>query len=247
MIIEHILLLLGLGLVSGFINVVAGGGSVMTIPALIFIGLEATIANGTNRIAILVQSGTAVLALWSEVKNNLKLYFQLALLTIPGAIAGALLAINVSNKLLEVIIGIVMILVIITIVYPVKKVKNPEPEKTLSLKVKISLILAGIYGGFLQIGIGFVLMAIFHRLMKYDLVRVNIMKVFVVSIFTIPALLIFILNGKVVLLPGLILALGNAIGAWLSAKISLRKGEKFVRIFLIVAVILMSLQLFGVF
>lgn len=247
MIIEHILLLLGLGLVSGFINVVAGGGSVLTIPALIFIGLEASVANGTNRIAILVQSGTAVIALWSEVKNNLKLYFQLAMLTIPGSIAGAFLAINVSNKFLEVIIGIVMILVIITIVYPVKKVKNPEPEKTLSLKVQISLILAGIYGGFLQIGIGFVLMAIFHRLMKYDLVRVNIMKVFVVSIFTLPALLIFILNGKVVLLPGLFLALGNAVGAWLSAKISLKRGEKFVRFFLIVAVILMSLQLLGVF
>lgn len=247
MIIEHILLLFGLGIVSGFINVVAGGGSVMTIPALIFVGLEATIANGTNRIAILVQSGTAVVALWKEVKNNLRLYLRISMLTVPGAIAGAFLALNISNKILEVIIGIAMILIIITIIYPVKKVKNPEPEKKLTPKVVISLVLAGIYGGFLQMGIGFVLMAIFHRLMKYDLVRVNIMKVFVVSIFTVPALLIFIVNGKVILLPGLFLAFGNALGAWLSAKITLRKGEKFVKFFLIVAVVLMSLELLGVF
>lgn len=246
MIIEHILLLFGLGLVSGFLNVLAGGGSVLTIPALIYTGLEATVANGTNRIAILVQSSTAVVALWKEIKDNLKLYISISILTLPGAILGALLAINISNKLLEIIIGIVMILVIATMVYPIKKIKNPEPLTKLNFKVVISLLLAGIYGGFLQIGVGFVLMAIFHRLMKYDLVRVNIMKVFVVSFFTLPALLIFIYNDKVVFLPGIVLALGNAIGAWVSAKLSLKRGEKFIKFFLFVAVILMSLELFGV-
>lgn len=246
MIIEHILLLLGLGLISGFINVVAGGGSVLTIPALIFTGLEATVANGTNRIAILVQSGTAVAALWSEVKNNLKLYFSLAGLTLPGAVAGAFLAIGISNKWLEIVIGVVMILVVATMIIPVKKIKNPEPVKILNYKIVLSLIIAGIYGGFLQIGIGFVLMAIFHRLMRYDLVRVNLMKVFVVSIFTLPALIVFILNDKVVFLPGIILAAGNAVGAWLSAKISLKRGEKFIRIFLIIAVLMISLELFGI-
>lgn len=247
MTLEHILLLLGVGLASGFINVVAGGGSVLTIPALIMTGLEATIANGTNRIAILVQSGTAVVTLWKEVKDNLKLYLKISLFTLPGAIAGAIMAVNVSNKFLEIVIGIVMILIIITIVYPVKKIKNPEPVTKLTPTIMFSLFLVGIYGGFIQIGIGFVLMAIFHRLMKYDLVRVNIMKVFVVSFFTIPALLVFIIDDKIVLLPGLVLAFGNAIGAWLSAKISLRRGENFIRIFLIIAVIMMSLQLFGVF
>jgi len=246
MIWQHILLLLGLGLISGFINVVAGGGSVLTIPGLIFTGLEATIANGTNRIAIFIQSITAVGALWKEIKDNLKLYINLALLTLPGSIAGAFLATGISNDLLDIFIGIVMILIIISIVYPVKKVKNPEPIEKLNAKVIISLVLAGVYGGFLQIGVGFVLMAIFHRLMKYDLVRVNIMKVFVVSFFTLPALMVFIMNDKVMFLPGIVLAVGNAIGAWLSAKISLRRGEKFIRFFLIVAVIMMSLELFGI-
>ncbi|MBX3044227.1 MAG: sulfite exporter TauE/SafE family protein [Candidatus Kapabacteria bacterium] len=246
MLLEHILLLFGLGLFSGFINVVAGGGSVLTIPGLIYTGLEATIANGTNRIAILVQSSTAVAALWKEVRGNIRFYTKISLLTLPGAIAGALLAVKVSDKFLEILIGIVMILVIFTMVYPVKKEKNPVPVTKLNWKIVTSLLLSGIYGGFLQIGIGFVLMAIFHRLMKYDLVRVNVMKVFVVSFFTVPALLIFILNGKVVFLPGIVLALGNAIGAWSSAKISLRKGEKFIRFFLFVAIIVMSLELFGI-
>ncbi|MFA5513278.1 MAG: sulfite exporter TauE/SafE family protein, partial [Candidatus Kapaibacterium sp.] len=170
----------------------------------------------------------------------------LALWTLPGAIGGAVLAVNVSDKLLEVFIGIVMILVLVTMIYPVKKMKNPEPLKRVNAKVAISLFLAGIYGGFLQIGIGFVLMAIFHRLMKYDLVRVNIMKVFMVTFFSLPALIVFLINDKVVFLPGLVLALGNSLGAWLSAKISLKRGEKFVKVFLYIAVVLMSLELFGV-
>ncbi|MFA7627323.1 MAG: sulfite exporter TauE/SafE family protein, partial [Candidatus Kapaibacterium sp.] len=212
MILEHILLLFGLGLVSGFINVVAGGGSVLTIPALLYTGLDASVANGTNRIAIFSQSFAAVVALRGEIKSHLKLYFSLALWTLPGAIGGAVLAVNVSDKLLEVFIGIVMILVLITMIYPVKKMKNPEPLKRVNAKVAISLFLAGIYGGFLQIGIGFVLMAIFHRLMKYDLVRVNIMKVFMVTFFSLPALIVFLINDKVVFLPGLVLALGNSFG-----------------------------------
>jgi uncharacterized membrane protein YfcA len=244
--IEHTLLLFGLGLFSGFINVVAGGGSVLTIPGLIYTGLEATIANGTNRIAIFIQSFTAVIALWSEVKNNLRFYLKISLLTIPGSILGAMIAIGVSNKFLEVLIGIVMVLVIITMIYPVKRLVNPEPVNKLTPKVTISLLLAGIYGGFLQIGVGFVLMAIFHRLMKFDLIRVNVLKVFVVSFFTVPAIIVFFINDKIIFIPGLVLALGNAIGAWLSAKISLRRGEKFIRFFLIVAVIIMSLKLFGI-
>jgi uncharacterized membrane protein YfcA len=131
-------------------------------------------------------------------------------------------------------------------IYPVKRLVNPEPVNKLTPKVTISLLLAGIYGGFLQIGVGFVLMAIFHRLMKFDLIRVNVLKVFVVSFFTVPAIIVFFLNDKIIFIPGLILALGNAIGAWLSAKISLRRGEKFIRFFLIVAVIIMSLKLFGI-
>jgi uncharacterized membrane protein YfcA len=244
--IENILLLIGLGFISGFINVVAGGGSVLTIPGLIYTGLEATVANGTNRIAVLFQSIVAVGALWNEIKNNLKFYFKLSLYTLPGSIAGALLAVKVSNKILEIVIGIVMILIIISVIYPVKKTKNIQSSEKISPAIGIMLFLTGIYGGFLQIGVGFILMAIFHRIMKFDLVRVNIMKVFVVTLFTLPALLVFIINGKVVFLPGIVLALGNGMGAWISAKISLKKGENFIRFFLIVASLLISMQLLGI-
>lgn len=247
MIFEHYILLLAVGVFSGYINVVAGGGSILTVPSLIYVGLEATVANGTNRIAIFIQSITAVGTLWKEVRDNLNFYIKLSLITIPGSVGGAIAATKVSNDLLEIIIGIVMIMIIATILYPVKKLKQVEPNPKITLNVALVLLIAGVYGGFLQIGVGFILMAIFHRLMNYDLVRVNIMKVFVVTFFTLPAIIVFLMQGKIVYLPGIILAIGNAIGAWASAKISMKKGEKFIKFFLIVAILMISMQLLGIF
>ena len=92
-----VLLLFGVGTMAGFINVMAGGGSSLTLPALIFLGLDGAMANGTNRVAIMLQNFFAVLSFRKRKFHQYHRSFQLTLMTLPGAIIGALLAVNITD------------------------------------------------------------------------------------------------------------------------------------------------------
>jgi uncharacterized membrane protein YfcA len=103
---------------------------------------------------------------------------------------------------------------------------------------------AGFYGGFIQAGVGFIVMPILHRFLLLDLVRVNMHKVFIIGFFTVPALIVFAVNGQVWWIEGFALAIGNAIGGWLGATLTIQKGEKAVRIVVTFAIIAMAVKLF---
>jgi uncharacterized protein len=236
------------GLVAGFINVNAGGGSSLTLPMLLFLGLDGAVANGTNRIAILMQNISAVSSFKNQNHSQFKLSFKLALFTLPGAILGAYSAINISNELFEKILAVIMIGVIITMLIPKKEiVQIKELTRKQNFFVYLAMFGVGFYGGFIQVGVGFLLMASLHYLMKQSLVLVNMHKVFIVLIYTIPALLIFNFTDNVNWGFGLILACGTMIGAWWGAKFSVKGGEKLIKIILIIAISLMSFKLFGMF
>ncbi len=245
---SQLFLLFSFGVLAGFINVNAGGGSTLTLPILIFLGLDGAVANGTNRIGILFQNLSAIFSFKREEHSQFKVSFKLALFTLPGAIIGAYFATNISNQMFEIILAIIMIGVIITMILPKKSITTVV---TLSRKQKFYVYLAmfgvGFYGGFIQVGVGFLLMASLHYLMKQSLIFVNMHKVFIVLIYTIPALSIFIYSNNVNWGYGLTLASGNMIGAWWGAKFSIKGGEKFIKILLLIAVSLMSLKLFGLF
>jgi len=235
------------GSLAGFINVFAGGGSTLTLPTLIFLGLDATVANGTNRIAIFVQNVSAVYSFKKEKHSRFKLSLKMALFTIPGAIIGAIVAVNIKNELFETILGVIMIGVIITMLIPKKQKFYEKQEGPVPVSVYLAMIAIGFYGGFIQVGVGFLLMAVLHYLLKENLVYVNVHKVFIVLLYSIPAILIFLVSGNIDWMFGLSLAAGNASGAWWGAKLSVKKGENFIRWILIVAIFIMSLKLIGVF
>lgn len=242
------LILLGVGLVAGFINVNAGGGSTITLPALIFLGLNAAVANGTNRVGIFIQSLTGSYAFAKSDHHQFDMSLKLALLTLPGAIAGALLSLRIDNETFHRILGIVMIGIVISMLIPKARMLNGAiSDKKITPKVVVAMLGIGFYGGFIQVGVGFLLMAVLHYVMKFNLIYVNVHKVFIVALYTIPALLIFIVKGDVNWLYGLTLAAGNSLGAYWAAKCSVRSGEKWIRRFLIIAVLLMSAKLFKLF
>ena len=108
------------------------------------------------------------------------------------------------------------------------------------------MIAIGFYGGFIQAGVGFLFMAALYHLVKLDLVRVNMHKIFIIFVYTIPALFIFFLTQNVDLKFGLVLAVGNAFGAWWSAKVSVKKGERLIKTILVIAILIMSLKLFNI-
>lgn len=245
--IISVLILFIVGAIAAFINVNAGGGSSLTLPALIFLGLDASVANGTNRVAIIFQNVSAVYSFKKEKYYELKNSLILSALSLPGAIAGAVFAVKISNEAFEKILGIIMILLIITMLIPQKREKNVTDEFKVDWKLILSMIAIGFYGGFLQVGVGFIIMALLHNALKLDLIRVNMHKVFIVFVFTIPALLVFIFTNNVNWFYGLSLSAGNAFGGWWGAKLSVKKGEKLIKAVLIVAIFIMSLKLLNIF
>lgn len=248
---EHIIIVLSLfsiGLLTSVINIMAGGGSTLTLPILIFFGLDAPVANGTNRIGILSQSIFGMLSFRKEKVSQLKISLKLGLLTLPGAIIGAIYSTKIENELFEKMLGIVMIGIVFTMLVP--NSKNYLKEKILEKLpwlIYPTMFLLGFYGGFIQVGIGFLLMITLHHILKLNLLYVNLHKVVIVLIYTIPALLIFILTNNINWFYGISLASGNGLGAWWGAKLAVKKGEKIIKIFLIVAILIMSTKLLGGF
>jgi uncharacterized membrane protein YfcA len=219
----YFLLLAVTGIVVGFLNVMAGGGSLISMPILIFLGLEPAMANGTNRV----------------IRRSL----GLALCTVPGAVVGALAAVVVDPVLFKRILGAVLVGAVILIFR-----KSPPPQETEGgasrpILAHLAMVGVGFWGGFLQAGVGFLIMPVLYQLLRLDLVRVNMHKVFIVGIYTIPALLVFALQDKVWWLGGLALAVGNASGAWIATRVTITHGERAVRVVFVAAVIAMGFKL----
>jgi uncharacterized membrane protein YfcA len=244
--ILHLLLLFGVGAVAGFINVNAGGGSSLTLPTLIFLGLDAAVANGTNRIGLILQNIFAVSSFRKNRVYKFKTSIFLAVFTLPGAIIGALIATQVSNTLFQRILGGVLILIVFSMIFSHSYKKNAL-ESTRSWFIYPALFGIGFYGGFLQVGVGFLFMAALYHLLRVNLVFVNMHKVFIILIYTIPALAVFSLTGNVNWQFGLVLAAGNALGGWWGAHAAVKGGEKVIRIILAVAITIMAGKLFGLY
>ncbi len=240
----NILLLFAIGILAGFLNVNAGGGSTLTLPLLIFLGLDGATANGTNRLAILLQNGSAIYNFKKNRYADFGLSFKLAVFTLPGAIAGAFWAVSINDELFRKILSLVIIFVIISLFIPKSKILRKKNDKSVGFPAYAAMFLAGIYGGMIQAGVGFIFMAVLHNLMKFDLVKVNMHKVFIVGVYTIPVLLIFAFSGKINWVIGLSLAAGNMLGAKLAVKFAIKKGEKAIKIVLAAVLLIMSVKLF---
>lgn len=242
----HYLLLVGVGFVVGFINTIAGGASLISLPVLIFLGLPPSVANGTNRVAIVIQTAIGVAGFRSKGVSTFPYNLYLGISALAGAIIGAYIAVDIRGETFNRILAIIMIAVVLLIVFK-PKVSLAELEERITGKYLWIGVLAffffGIYGGFINAGIGFIILLFLNQVNRMTLVRANATKVAVVFIYTLSALAVFIYNDKVLWEVGLVLAIGNGAGAWLSSRISVAKGDSFIKTFLVVMVILMAIKL----
>ncbi len=246
MTIYSILFLVLAGVLAGFINTLAGGGSLLTIPALIFAGLPSPVANATNRVAVLLQNGMATVQFQRKGQLDLKEGILLGLPALVGSIGGAFLAVDINEALFDKILGVVLILILVTLfVKPSMWVEQTTKKLPLWLRIPVFFVI-GIYGGFIQAGVGFLLLTALALAVGYDLVRSNALKVTIVLLFSAMSLLIFALSGKVVWLYGFILAAGNMTGAYIAVHFAVKRGAKQVRWVVVVAVAISALRLFGV-
>jgi len=231
----QVALLIVVGIAGGFVNVLAGGGSLLTVPVMIFLGLPGPVANGTNRIGILAQSIVSIVTFTRRGFSELKLSLSLSACAIPGAVAGALLGVHLDGVWFNRAVALIMIGVLLVMQFDkgsVRQSADYQPTRRQLIYGHVLMLGAGFWGGIIQLGVGFILMPILNRVMGLDLVRTNMHKVFIVATYTVVALLIFASQVELLWLVGFVLAAGNAIGGYLGAHFSITKGERMIRLVL---------------
>jgi uncharacterized membrane protein YfcA len=243
------LLVIGAGAIAGFLNVVAGGGSLLAMPVLIFVGLPDTAANGTARIAILVQNVTAAARYHRAGRIQGDLVERFAPPTVVGAIAGAAAATVIPDTGFRQVLAWVMLAAALAVVVGparlLRRAAASEPRLHPALIWPL-FIAVGFYGGLVQAAVGYLLLAVLSLGIGLDLVEANILKVVLVLAYTPIALGILGGGGKVNLWLGLLLAVGQAAGAWVGAAAALKRGATLIRLVLAVTVVVMALELLGV-
>lgn len=241
------LLLLAAGIVAGAINVIAGGGSFLTLPILMFMGLPAGVANGTNRVGILLQNVGAV---WSFQRHGLLDWRSLLWAALPstlGAVVGVWIALLISDESFKRVLALLMVSVALWTLWAPQGRSHHGPGARESkgarvLLVPMAFFLVGIYGGFVQAGVGFLILAA-TTMAGFDLVRGNAVKVLTVLCFTVLALALFASSGRVDWLMGLTLAAGTVLGGLVGARLTILKGHRWVRGVVTATVILFAIKL----
>ncbi len=236
------------GFAAGFINTLAGSGSLLTLPLLIYLGLPANVANGTNRVGILLQNVAGVVEFRRQKVLPLRVGLALAAPAVIGSLIGAGIAVNLDEQTMRRAIGAIMVLMLVIMMWRPERWLRGRGEEAARLRWHdfLLLLLVGVYGGFIQAGVGILLLGALVLGAGYDLVRANAIKVLVVLAFTISALGVFLANGQVQWGVGLLLAIGSVSGAWVAARMAVRRGAGFVRWVVAVVIVASALDMLGV-
>nr|MBS0036647.1 sulfite exporter TauE/SafE family protein [Saprospiraceae bacterium] len=248
----HWVITLGGGFLAGFINTLAGNGSVVTLAILTdVLGLPGNIANGTNRVGVLFQSisSTATFRFYGKLKWSESRLIVLWML--PGALAGILTAMFISNEGFMAVYKFLLVALLFTLIFKPSRWIIPKDNRSkLPYWLRFVMILSlGFYGGFIQMGMGLFFLAMLVILLGYDLITANAIKILAVGVYTTLALFLFWMNGQVVWLAGLLLAAGQVpggmFGAWFASRVP--NAETHIYRLLIVIIGLAALSAFGVF
>ena len=239
-------LLIIVGMLAGVINTLAGGGSLLTLPVLIFMGLPPNVANATNRIGIAFQALIGTAGYRSKGVSNFPFNIYLGISALIGSLIGAQIAVDIKGETFNKLRAIIMLFVVAVIVFKPKASSLQLPERLTGKYLFYAIIgffFIGIYGGFINAGIGFVIILFLNNVNRLSLIKTNATKVSLVFIYTCGALALFAYNGKVDWSTGFVLAIGTSIGAWWSSRWSVDKGEGVIKIAMVIMVSLMSIKL----
>ncbi len=241
---EYPLIIL-VGFLAAFLNTVGGGGSLFSVPILTFIGLPITIANATSRVAILFQNIFAVGGFKSKgVELPWPYAIYLGLASLGGGVIGSLLASRMSDEMFKKIFVAVMILSVGLVLYDPFKSKGEEKLSGRRQWVGAFFFLfIGVYGGFVQAGIGFLVIAVLSLVNNLSLVKSNYVKVFAAIVYTGVSVIVFAWQGKIDWFIGLILAIGHALGGWYASRWSVKAGEVWIKRIMIISVLGMAIKL----
>jgi len=238
------------GLAVGFINTLAGGGSVISLSVLMLMGLPAPVANGTNRIAIAIQTLTATTVFKRKKVLDLRKGTLLGIPSVLGSILGAYIAVDINEAIFEKVFAVIMLVMIIFVFYNPKKMIEGKEElvnKKVTVLQWILFFILGVYGGFVHVGIGYFLLAALILNAGYDLVRANAVKVLIVLMYIPFSFLVFLWMSDINWAYGLIMAIGSVTGAFIASSMAVKRGIPFVKWTIVVVSIFLAGHFFGLY
>lgn len=246
----EIITLIVAGVFVGFINTLAGGGSIISLSVFMLMGLSPVEANGTNRIAILIQTSTAVGSFKKRKVLDHKKALLLAIPAVAGSFIGALIAVDINEMIFERAFAVIMLVMLVFILYKPQKYlygrKDLQIKKINFWQVLIFFFI-GMYGGFIHVGIGYFLLAGIVLSAGYDLVKANAIKVTIAFFVTVIALLVFLFDQNIKWLYGLIMAVGTIGGVLIASHLAVKKGVNFVRWVIVVLILVFSGHFLGLY
>jgi hypothetical protein len=236
--------LFGVGFVAAVINVLAAGGSFLTLPLLLFLGLPSTIANGTNRVGVLAQNISAVVGFHRHDVLPLRWALKVSVPALVGAAIGVWGALNVPEIAFRRVLSIVMLVMTLgTLLHrSLRGDARTEPQNPWHWSMVAGFFFTGMYGGFLQAGVGFLMLAM-TSVAGLDLVRGNAVKVFAVMLLTVMSLAVFAGTGNVNWPAGLALGLGNVLGGMVGVRVAVLKGHKWLEHVVTATIVLFAILL----
>ncbi len=246
----EVIILIIAGLLVGFINTLAGGGSIISLSILMMLGLPAPIANGTNRIAITIQTLTATTSFRQQKVLEFRKALFLAIPTVIGSLLGAWIAVDINENVFEKAIGIIMLVMLVFILFKPQKYiygRDHIINKPLTWKSYAIFFFIGIYGGFIHMGVGYFLLAGIVLGAGYDLVKANAIKVFIVLAYAPFTLLVFLFHDQINWTYGLILAIGAVVGALIASRLAVAKGVDFVKWVIVIVILVTAADMFGLY
>lgn len=236
------------GIVASFINIFAGGGSLITLPFLMFLGLPAPVASGTNKVGLLAGTLSSTVNFHRKKVLHWKELILVAPCGIAGAVIGSFFAIDIPDKVYKIMLSVVMVLVLAMILLRPQRFireKRERSEREKKILLSVLFLLVGFYGGFIQAGMGYMAILTLTLAGEKNLLKISGYKASMGLVIVLFSLVIFIVKGMVHWPLALALAAGNAVGGWLGSHLASEKGDKIIRPILAIAVILMALKLSG--
>ena len=240
-----VIVLLISGTAVGIINTLAGGGSIITMTMFMAFGLPINIANGTNRVAVLMQNLAATVTFIRKKSFNINHGLLLSIPVILGNIIGAIVASDVPEPVFTWCFGVILLVIMVYLLIDHKL----KPKEGHNIEIKplhyFIFFLIGFYGGYIYIGLGYLILTIALWMMRMDMVTANAIKGFVILLATPFSLAVFMIMGNVDYSFGLIHGVGNMIGSFLASHYMANWGKGFIKIFMAVIVAICFADLMG--
>ena len=239
------------GILVGFINTLSAGGTIISIALYIALGIPVQTTNAINRVGVLIQNGFASLIFYRKHIINYRILLLNSLPIIMGTFIGSTVAVKLDQRVFNICFAIVL-LIIIVFLFIDNKINNRK-ERKFNLKNYLItfplFLIIGFYGGFVQVGTGFLLIAILGSLLGHDLIKTTAIKNTLMFIYTIVAMIVFVSRGDIETkywFYGLTHSVGNVIGSYFAVRYALKKGNKFIRLIIISIIIFTALNLLGI-